>query len=222
MIVLQPRILLPVVAALVFAGLAFVVLSGRDLSFDRSVLLLFRAPSDLATPLGPPWLREAMRDLTSLGSFAVLGTMLAVAALMLRACGYGRLAAGLLASVLGAMLISTLLKIGIGRERPDIVEHAARTFTASFPSGHAFLSTVVLNGIAGFVGLASGRADIARLCVLIAWALIVTIGVSRIYLGVHWPSDVLGGWCLGLAWSSLAVALVARWSATPGGRAEPS
>jgi undecaprenyl-diphosphatase len=106
-----------------------------------------------------------------------------------------------------------VLKVAIGRERPEIVEHAALTFTASFPSGHAFLSAVVLLSIAGFVGVASRRADIARVCLWAAWILIVAIGVSRVYLGVHWPSDVLGGWCLGVAWSSLAMAWLGRMAA---------
>jgi undecaprenyl-diphosphatase len=142
-----------------------------------------------------------------------LGTAAVIAALTLRLCGHRPLAIGLLVSVLTATVASTLLKLAFGRERPDIVEHGALTFTASFPSGHAFLAAVVLLSIASFVGIASRRADIARLCLWVAWVLMIAIGLSRIYLGVHWPSDVLGGWCLGVAWSSLATFLIGRLAA---------
>lgn len=214
MFLLQPRILLPTAAAFGFLGLAIFVIAGRDFAFDTRLVMLFRDAADPSTPLGPAWFREMMRDVTALGSFVALGTMMVVAALTLRLCGHWRLALGLVATVASAVVASTLLKIVIGRERPDIVEHAALTFTASFPSGHAFLAAVVLLSIAGFVGIASRRADISRICLWVAWLLIIAIGVSRIYLGVHWPSDVLGGWCLGITWSSVAVAWLGRLAAS--------
>lgn len=207
---LQPRFLIPLAAAFAFLGLTLFVLSGRTFAFDTSLVLLFRETGDPAKLLGPPWLPEMMRDVTALGSFVGLGFMTIAAVLVLWLCGYRRLAVGLAANVVAATLVSTGLKIAVGRERPDIVEHSALTFTASFPSGHAFLSAVTLLSIAGFIGLASRRQDITRLCIGLAWVLIVLIGVSRIYLGVHWPSDVLAGWCLGVAWSSLAVAFLGR------------
>lgn len=213
MFLLQPRFLLPVAAAFGFLGLAISIASGHSFALDSRLMLLFRDAADPSLPIGPAWLREMMRDVTGLGSFVGLGTATAIAALTLRLCGHGALALGLVVDVLAATAASSLLKTAIGRERPDIVEHAALTFTASFPSGHAFLSAVVLLGIASFVGIASRRADIARTCLWTAWILIVAIGLSRIYLGVHWPSDVLGGWCLGVAWSSLAIVLIGRFAA---------
>jgi len=214
---LHPRTVVPVAAAGAFVGLALFIGSGRSFAFDSQVVLLLREANDPSTPLGPASLREAMRDLTALGSFVGLGFMTIVACLTLRLCGYRHLAVGLLISVAAATLVSTGLKILIGRERPDIVEHAALTFTASFPSGHAFLSAVTLLCIAGFVGIASKREDMARLCLVMAWVLIVLIGASRVYLGVHWPTDVIAGWCLGIAWSSVAVAWLGRMMA----KAEP-
>lgn len=213
MFLLQPRFLLPVAATFGFLGLAFYVASDNTSAIDSALVMLFRDPANPAVPIGPAWFREMMRDLTALGSFIGLGIATVIAALTLRLCGHRPLAVGLLASVLAATAASTLLKLAFGRERPDIVEHAALTFTASFPSGHAFLAAVVLLGIASFVGIASRRADIARLCLWVAWALMIAIGLSRIYLGVHWPSDVLGGWCLGIAWSSLATFLIGRLAA---------
>jgi undecaprenyl-diphosphatase len=207
---LQPRFLIPLAAAFTFLGLAIFIASGRDFTFDTKLVLMLRQAGDPATPLGPAWLREAMRDVTALGSFVGLGLMTIAAALTLWLCSHRPLAVGLVVSVLSATLVSTLLKIAIGRERPDIVEHVALTFTASFPSGHAFLSAVTLLCIAGFVGLSARREHITRLCIILAWVMIVLIGVSRVYLGVHWPTDVLAGWCLGVAWSSVAVAWLGR------------
>jgi undecaprenyl-diphosphatase len=213
MFLLQPRFLFPVAAAFGFLGLAFYAGSDGSSAVDTALMMLFRDPANPALPIGPAWLREMMRDVTALGSFVGLGTATVIAFVTLRLCGHRPLALGLVGSVLAATVVSTLLKLAIGRERPGIVEHAALTFTASFPSGHAFLSAVVLLSIAGFVGIASRRADIARVCLWIAWVLIVAIGLSRVYLGVHWPSDVLGGWCLGVAWTSLAMAWLGRLAA---------
>lgn len=207
---LSPRWLVPVAAFAAFLGLAVYIAADGSFAFDSRIILALRQPDNPALPLGPAWLREAMRDLTALGSFVGLGFMTMTACLTLWLCRHRPLAIGLAVNVLAAVLASTFLKTGIARARPDIVEHQALTFTASFPSGHAFLSAVVLLSIAGFVGLASRRDDITRLCVALAWTLILLIGFSRLYLGVHWPTDVLAGWLLGLAWSSLAVAWLGR------------
>jgi undecaprenyl-diphosphatase len=217
---LKPGTLVPIAAACVFIGLAALVASGHSFAIDSKLIMLFRQAGDPSLPLGPPWLREAMRDLTALGSFTGLGFMLVTAALVLWKCEHRPLALGLIVTIVSGALASTALKILIGRNRPDIVEHAALTFTASFPSGHAFLSSVTLLSIAGFVGLAAKRDDITWLCVILAWVMIVLIGVSRIYLGVHWPTDVVAGWCLGTAWSSLAVALLGRRMAAAEARHE--
>lgn len=207
---LQPRVLVPIAAAFGFVGLATFIASGHSFDFDRSLVLIFREAGDPSMPIGPAWLREAMRDVSGLGSFVGLGMMTIAATLTLWLCGFRHLAVGLALSVVAATLVSTGLKIAIGRERPDIVAHTALTFTASFPSGHAFLSAVTLLSIAGFIGLASRRPDITRVCLWLAWFMIIMIGISRVYLGVHWPTDVIAGWCLGVAWSSLAVAYLGR------------
>lgn len=206
----QPRILVPAAAALVFLGLALLIVSGRSFSLDTTLIMLFRDAANPAVPIGPAWFQEAVRDMTALGSFIGLFFMALTATLALWLCGYRHLAIGLVVSLIAAFLASTGLKIAIARKRPDIVEHAALTFTASFPSGHAFLSAVTLLTIAGFVGLASRRTDIARFCMVMAVVMVGLIGLSRIYLGVHWPSDVLGGWALGIVWSSVATAWLGR------------
>ncbi len=208
---LRPQMVVPVVAGLVFAVLVAAIASGHSFAFDRNLIMLFREPGNPAVPIGPAWFQEAVRDMTALGSFVGLFFMTTAATLTLWLCGYRRLATGLVGSVLMALLVSNGLKIVIARDRPDIVAHTALTFTASFPSGHAFLSAATMLSIAGFVGLASRRDDIALLCLALAWVMVLLIGLSRIYLGVHWPTDVLGGWCLGIVWSSIATAWFGRW-----------
>lgn len=218
----KPRPIVPLVAAALFLGLALFIASGRKFAFDGTLLLLFREAGDPTVPLGPAWLQEAMRDLTALGSFVALGAMTTFATLILWALSYRNLAVGLAVSVLSATAVSNGLKMLVGRSRPEIVEHAALTFTASFPSGHAFISAVTMLCIAGFIGLASHRRDIAKLCFVFAWIMIVLIGISRVYLGVHWPTDVLAGWALGVVWSSVAIAWLGRKmaAADPGGLRE--
>ena len=208
--ILHPRTLIPVAAGALFVFLALAISTGRDFGIDRTLILMMRQADDPSEPLGPAWFREAVRDMTAFGSMTGLGLITIAATLTLWLCRFRHLAIGLVVAVLGATAISNILKTLVGRERPDIVEHTALTFTASFPSGHAFISAVTYLCIAGFVGLASRREDIGRLCVWLAWIMLLLVGLSRLYLGVHWPTDVLGGWALGVAWSSIAVAYLGR------------
>ena len=115
----QPRILVPAAAALVFLGLALLIVSGRSFSLDTTLIMLFRDAANPAVPLGPAWFQEAVRDMTALGSFIGLFFMALTATLALWLCGYRRLAVGLVVSLVAAFLASTGLKIAIARERPD-------------------------------------------------------------------------------------------------------
>jgi undecaprenyl-diphosphatase len=188
--------------ALLFGLLAEEVAEGDTRSFDQSILLAFRTNGDIANPIGPPWLEEAARDVTALGSHMLLGflTLAIIGFLMLmRKRG---LAAFVAASVSGGMLISTFLKISFHRARPDM-PHAARVFTASFPSGHATLSAVVFLTLSVLLARVSTDGRLKIYFVALAIFLTVAVGVSRIYLRLHYPSDVLAGWCVGAAWALL-------------------
>ncbi len=189
--------------AILFGHIAEEVLEGDSSAFDRTVLLALRNPADLADPLGPPWLEEAARDITALGSYSVLGLLIGAAAVYLLMVRRKRAAFWLLASVLGGVGLSTILKIGFDRPRPDIVGHTARVFTASFPSGHAALSAVAYLTLGTL--LATTRSSRAERLYFLSLALFLSImvGVTRIYLGVHYPTDVLAGWCFGAAWAIL-------------------
>ncbi|AWJ87678.1 phosphoesterase (plasmid) [Azospirillum sp. TSH58] len=195
---------------LAFALLAGEVIEGETAAFDRAVLLALRVAGDPATPLGPPWLHNAARDVTALGSITVLSLITAVTLgfLLLR----GKRGASLLVllSVGGGMAISGLLKNQIGRERPDVVPHGDIVFTASFPSGHSLLSAVVFLTLGAMLArFVEGRRQKAYVLV-VAMAVTLLVGCSRVYLGVHWPTDVLAGWCVGAGWAALCW-LVALW-----------
>jgi undecaprenyl-diphosphatase len=105
------------------------------------------------------------------------------------------------AAVGGGMLLSTLLKMGFDRPRPDLVPHGALVYTASFPSGHATLSAVVYLTLGALLARVQPRFVLKFYLLGLAIVLTVTVGVSRVYLGVHWPTDVLAGWALGAAWA---------------------
>jgi undecaprenyl-diphosphatase len=186
-----------------FVALADEVTEGETHAVDRALLLALRDPSNPANPLGPSWLEEAARDITGLGGYAIL-TLLTVAAVgylvMVRKNGAALL---VIAAVTGGMMLSTGLKLGFERPRPDLVPYGTRVYTASFPSGHAMLSAVVYLTLGALMARMQQRRRVKTLILGLAVFLALLVGVSRVYLGVHWPSDVLAGWCVGAAWAAL-------------------
>ena len=182
---------------LAFVALASEVLEGETDAFDRAVLLGFRAAGNPADPLGPPWLEEMARDFTALGSTGVLTLIFVVVVGYLVIVGKRGAALLVFASVAGGQLLSTCLKLWFERPRPDLVIDAPRVFTAGFPSGHAMLSAVTFLTV-GALLMHMEAAPRARVFVFaVSVVLTLLVGVSRVYLGVHWPTDVLAGWCVG-------------------------
>ncbi len=210
---LEPRILAAIAAAssvLLFLELAEEVVEGETRSVDRTILLAFRVDGTPDDPLGPRWLEEFARDVTALGSIGVL-TMLTVATVgFLLLARRWQAALFVAAATGGGMLASTLLKLLFERERPDIVPHAAYVATASFPSGHAMLSAAVYLTLGALIARLVRDRRLKAYVLLSAAFLAVAIGVTRVYLGVHWPSDVLAGWAAGAFWA-LACWLAAQW-----------
>jgi undecaprenyl-diphosphatase len=195
-------------AAWVFLDVASEMREGETLALDRRILLAFRVPGDPAVPLGSSSFQEAMRDVTALGGFTVLTlvTVVGVAAFLLH--GRRRHAAILAATVLIAQFGSEHLKTLYGRPRPDLAPHAVHVYSASFPSGHSMLSATVYLTLAVLVASLEPRRGTKALVFAVAVLIMAAVGVSRVYLAVHWPSDVLAGWCAGaacamLAWSAL-------------------
>jgi undecaprenyl-diphosphatase len=124
----------------------------------------------------------------------------------------------MLFAVFGGIALSDLLKLAFARPRPDFVAPAARVFTTSFPSGHATLSAITYLTIAALLARSQSSSRIGRYFVIVAALLTILIGISRVYLGVHYPTDVLGGWCVGAAWA-LGCWLLMTWL-QPGERVE--
>ncbi|MBF9233288.1 phosphatase PAP2 family protein [Microvirga alba] len=186
-----------------FLGLAGEVREGETHGFDTALLLALRNPQNPADPLGPSWLEEAARDITGLGGYAVL-TIVTLASIVYLLMAKKRGAALLvIVAVLGGTLLSTILKLGFDRPRPDLVPHAARVYTASFPSGHAMLSAVTFLTLGALLTRVEESRRIKVFIMGLAVAMTLLVGISRVYLGVHWPSDVLAGWSVGAAWACL-------------------
>ena len=197
-------------ALMAFAELADEVADGETHAFDRAVMLAMREPTDHQNPLGPAWLEMVARDVTSLGGTTVLAlvTVATIGFMLLRRKWGG--AIFVLVSVAGGTLISSALKTIFDRPRPDLVPHAVEVSSASFPSGHSMLAMVTYLTLGAV--LAEVQTSRRVKIYILGWAvfLALIVGLSRVYLGVHWPTDVLAGWCIGSAWALLCGS-VALW-----------
>lgn len=192
-----------------FVELAEAVMAGGTSSVDETLLLMLRNDADLSDPLGPMWVEELMRDITGLGGVGVLTfvTLLAVGFLLLE--HKRKLALLVIVAIGSGMLVSFSLKYGFTRPRPDLVPHGSYVYTSSFPSGHSMLSAVVYLTLASLLAQVQNRKRVKAYLFTTAIILMVMIGVSRVYLGVHWPTDVLAGWAAGTFWA-LIFLLVAK------------
>jgi undecaprenyl-diphosphatase len=186
-----------------FVKLAEEMIEGGTAAFDTTVLLAFREKLDLSDPVGPRWVQEMMRDFTALGSFAVLITITLMVVGFLLLTRKRHVAWMVVWSVTSGVLISSLLKWGFARPRPDLVPHAAVVYTQSFPSGHAMLSALVYLTLGALLARTQTESHVKIYILTVAGALTVIVGISRIYLGVHWPTDVLAGWASGASWALL-------------------
>lgn len=197
-------------ALLLFALLTQLALQDSPHELDSYLLLLMRNAQDLSDPLGPPWLEEIGRDITALGgnSILILLTIAVVGFLLLEK--KPQLALVVIISTLGAFGTNHMLKKTFDRDRPDLVPHYTRVYTASFPSGHSMLSASTYLTFGALLATTQRRRRtkvfILGFCALIA----LLVGISRIYLGVHWPTDVMAGWLAGASWA-LACWMFARW-----------
>jgi undecaprenyl-diphosphatase len=190
-----------------FFNIASEVGEGETSAIDKAILLSLRNPRDPSDPIGSRSFEEAMRDVTALGGVTVmmLVTVVGVLAFWVHR---RRWHAGILAgTVLLADVSSESLKHLYGRPRPDLVPHGAYVYSASFPSGHSALSAATFLTFAMLIASLEPNRATKIMVFVLAFMLLLSVGVSRVYLGVHWPSDVLAGWCLGAAWA------LAAWTA---------
>lgn len=199
-----------VASALCWTGFLFVVwlvATGHGSEIDSAGLLFWRRGADLV-PAGPQWLLEAVRDLTALGgvllrNLILMGVLAALLFLRLK-----REVVLLTATVMGGWLVNTLVKAAAGRPRPLIVPHLTEAGGQSFPSGHSFNSAVVYIAIALAFAAMSPRRSVRWTLIASAVVLSLAIAVSRVWLGVHFPTDVAAGWLGGAGWAFLSSALL--------------
>ena len=188
-------------AVWVFLNLASEVGEGETLVLDRRILLALRNPANSADPIGPRWFEESMRDVTALGGFTVLTLLVIVATLAFAFHKKWRQAVVLPAVVIAAQISNSVLKLVYARPRPDIGALDSYVYSHSFPSGHSAMAAATFLTLATLVASLETRRPTKVLAYSLSALLIVAIGFSRIYLGVHWPTDVLAGWTSGAAWA---------------------
>jgi undecaprenyl-diphosphatase len=186
------------------------VLEGETRAFDEGVLLMLRDPSDPAMPIGPSWLTKMMVDITALGGVTVLTLLVTSVVVYLALRRKFRTAIFVTVSILGGWALSSAMKIGIARPRPEVVQHLVEVTDMSFPSGHAMLSAITYLTLGAMLSRIEEQPSLRYFFPVVAVVLTLLIGSSRIYLGVHYPTDVLGGWAAGTVWACGSW-FVARW-----------
>ncbi len=199
-------------AATVWAFIAVTdeVVEGESHAIDSRVLLALRNADNLADPLGPSWLEEMGRDFTALGGVGVLTLLTFSVAGYLWLARKRRAMLLVLGAIGSGLLMSTLLKRVFDRTRPDLVPHDSLVYTASFPSGHSMMAAITYLTLAALLARVQSDRGTKIYFLVVAVIISIGVGVSRVYLGVHWPSDVLAGWAVGASWA-LMFWLIARW-----------
>jgi undecaprenyl-diphosphatase len=186
-----------------FFELADEVLEGETHHVDQALLLALRSPGNPADPIGPHWLEEMGRDFTALGGVGVQALITAAMAGSLWLAGKRRAALMVLLAIGGGITLSLLLKGAFDRPRPELVPHGSYTYTSSFPSGHSMTAAVTYLTLGALLMRLVPQKALKIYFFLLAVLLTLLVGLSRVYLGVHWPSDVLAGWTAGFIWALL-------------------
>jgi undecaprenyl-diphosphatase len=204
-------VLLAVCAASVwgFIKTADAVFENETQAFDRWMLGALRDPANPLDPIGPLWIEEAARDVSALGGFTWITFATVVIAVYLWIDGKARMSLLLVAATVSGALLSFALKSFFARPRPDLVPHLSQVFTSSFPSGHSMVAAVVYLTMGSLLASVISKRMLEVYVLAVAVALTTAVGLSRIYLGVHYPTDVLAGWLAGLVWALLCW-LIAR------------
>lgn len=186
---------------LAFLGIAEEMAEGETRDIDSRLILALRSPGDLNDPIGSHGVEEAVRDITALGgtTLVVVVTLVAVLAFVFHK---KRIHAVVMAGAVVAAWASSQFTKGLfSRPRPDLVPHEVYVYTGSFPSGHSTMSTAAFLTLAMLIASLEMKRRSKALALTLAALIVVSVGFSRVYLGVHWPSDVLAGWCLGAGWA---------------------
>ena len=205
---LEPKLLglLAVASAVLwfFIDFSSEVIEGDTIPIDQAILLSFRAPDDPNKPLGPLWVSEFFRDISGLGGPFVLGLLIlaTIAFFLLRR--QSRTAIFVAISSISGTVLSVLLKLAFDRPRPELVAPLTHASGNGFPSGHAMMSAMIYLTVGALIAQSTSEMRLKVFIMGVAVTLTGLIGISRVYLGVHWPSDVLAGWVAGSFWALLS------------------
>ncbi|GMV29362.1 MAG: hypothetical protein AMXMBFR59_14870 [Rhodanobacteraceae bacterium] len=195
--------------ALLALAVSSLFADGGAHTLDRQIMLLLR-DAQASDPIGPGWFEDVMRDMTGLGGIGVVaGASLLLAGFLGLQRRFKDMAI-LAFSIVGAQLVSAAAKLLVSRPRPDLVSHEAEIYSASFPSGHTLMATVAWVTFAMLLAADFESRRARDYVLLVAWIVAAAVGCSRVYLGVHWPSDVLAGWAAGALWMVLLSRFVPR------------
>ena len=208
------------VLLLVFLKLASEVMEGETLGFDKRIVLAFRKADDLSRPIGPAWIESSLLDITALGGPTVITlVVLAVVGFLTFQARYRSAVAIVLTAASGEVLNSALKSLFM-RPRPDVVPHLRAAFETSFPSGHAMQSAIIYLTLGAMLMRLSERRLTKIYCCTVAMLATFLVGLSRVYLGVHYPTDVLAGWIVGLFWASVCWLVAQHYEVRAGLKAE--
>lgn len=194
----------------IFAEVTDRVMDGDLHDAERTWMRSLRLPDDATTPIGPRWLRNVSLDLTALGGVAILTLMTSLVAGYLLLEKRYRAVVLLIIAALGGAILSGSLKKWIGRDRPDIIPHLAEVTSASYPSGHSMLASIIYLTLGVMLARSVKSRRLKLYFIGSAVLVIFLIGLTRVFLGVHYPTDVLGGWAAGTAYA-VVCALLAQW-----------
>jgi undecaprenyl-diphosphatase len=208
------------ILVLVFLKLTSAVMEGETLAFDRAIVQGFRKADDASRPIGPAWIEGALLDITALGGPTVITlAVLAVVGFLLLQARYHSAIAIVLTAASGEIL-NAALKSAFMRPRPEVVPHLRTVFDTSFPSGHAMQSAIIYLTLGAMLMRLSERRLTKIYCCTVAMLATFLVGLSRVYLGVHYPTDVLAGWIVGLFWASVCWLVAQHYEVRAGLKAE--
>jgi len=197
-----------------FVSLAGEVTEGDTQAFDTKILRALRDPGDPSRPIGPAWIEAPLLDLTAIGGSTVLGLIVVTVTGFLVLQTRYRTAVVVVITWFSGELLNAAMKHVFNRPRPSIVPHLRVVYTTSFPSGHAMESAIVYLTLAAILMRAS-ESRVTKIYIFgIAVLLTTLVGISRVYLGVHYPTDVLGGWIVGFMWASVCWLAARRFEGT--------
>lgn len=208
-------LILAVSCGLLFAAVTLLIMAGMTAGFDRAGLLIWRGGT-----LPSAFMLESVRDLTALGGVVLRNSFAIGAALALILLHHRKRASWLVLTVASGWGLNTCAKWLVYRPRPDFLPHWTDAMGPSFPSGHSFNGAVVYLSLGLIVAGLSQSAALQRFALLTAIAVSLLIAWSRVWLGVHYPTDVIAGWLGGAGWACLSAAVASGWLTD--GRSRPA